>query len=69
MHPDSARARWRGIGLASLRLLASAGMQAEAVEFFTHCETGDAEPAGGLGLVTLGEVDGLGEKLALGGFD
>ena len=69
MRRHAPRASWRGIGLASLRLFASAGMQAEAVEFFAHREAGDAEPAGGLGLVTLGELDRLGEKLALGGFD
>ena len=44
-------------------------MQAKAVEFFAHREAGNAEPAGRLGLVTLGELDRLGEELALGGFD
>ena len=34
-------------------------------EFLAHLEAGDAEPAGGLGLVALGEADGLGVKLRL----
>ena len=50
-------------------MVALAGMQAKAVEFFAYCEAGNAEPAGRLGLVTMGELDRLGEKLTLGGFD
>lgn len=30
-------------------------------EFFTDLETGDTQPAGGFGLVAVGEFDGLGE--------
>ena len=69
IHSKPNTAIWRRIDFASLQLFTSAGMQAEAVEFFAHRQTGDAEPAGGLGLVTLSELDRLGEELALGSFD
>ena len=52
----------------SLRLLRP-GAQAEVVELFAHGQARDAHPAGGLGLVTVSEFDGLGEKLAVGGFE
>ncbi len=44
------------------------GMEAELKEFGFHGDAGDAEPAGSLGLVALGEVDGAGEDFALGAF-
>ena len=34
-------------------------------EFLPYLETGDTEPAGGFGLVALGEADGLGVKFRL----
>jgi hypothetical protein len=47
--------------VALLRLLIAARMEPKAGELFPHGDTGDAKPAGGLGLVTLGELDRLGE--------
>src|SRR5437016_14490829 len=45
------------------------GMQAEAIEFLAHGQAGNAEPPGGFGLIAMGKVDGLPEKLALQLFD
>src|SRR6185437_10472746 len=38
------------------------GVQAELNQFFAHFETRDAQPAGGLRLVALRELNGLGKK-------
>src|SRR5712672_2391283 len=45
-----------------------AGMEAELKEFGFHGDAGDAEPAGSLGLVALGEFNGTGEDFAFGAF-
>ena len=46
-----------------------AWMEAELEEFGFHGDAGDAEPAGGPGLVTVGELDGAGEDFAFGIFE
>jgi hypothetical protein len=47
--------------VALLTLLIATRMEAKAGELFPHCDTGDAKPAGGLGLVTFGQLNRLGE--------
>ena len=37
------------------------------MELLAHREAGDAEPAGGFGLVAVGQLDGAGEDFPLGG--
>ena len=44
-------------------------MKAKPAEFFTHCQTGNAEPTRSLGLVALGQFDRLAKKLPLGSLD
>ena len=44
-------------------------MEAEAIQFLAHGQAGNAEPPGGFGLIAVGKVDGLPEKLALQLFD
>src|SRR5262245_54748058 len=48
-----------------LWLASGPGMGPELVQLFAHGETGDAEPARGLCLVALCQVDGLGEDFPL----
>jgi hypothetical protein len=49
----------------SMLMAAVKGPEAELAEFLAHLEAGDAKPAGGFGLVALGEADGLGVQLGL----
>ena len=49
-------------------LVILAGMEAELKEFGFHGDSGDAEPAGSLGLVALGKFNGAGEDFAFGIF-
>src|SRR2546430_3033334 len=44
-------------------------MEAEAIQFLAHGQAGNAEPPGGFGLIAVGKVDGLPEKLAFHVFD
>ena len=39
-------------------------VEAELVEFLAHGEAGDAQPAGGFGLVAVGQFDGAAEDFA-----
>lgn len=50
-------------------LISASWVQSEADEFFAHGEAGDAEPAGGFGLVAAGEFDGAAEDFAFGFFE
>src|SRR5207245_8580205 len=59
--------RWRGGGGSVPGFgsgFALRGMEAETGQFFAHGETRNAEPAGGFGLIALGQFDGAPEKFA-----
>ena len=51
---------WPTKGERSLVMRARCEAQAELDEFLAHLEAGNAQPAGGFGLVALSEADGLG---------